>query len=224
MEPIIEEAVRQVLAQTEADAILLFGSYADGRAREDSDVDLFALCPTGGMRTYEAKAFGHRVRCFAYNSAVLESDCSLPRLHIAMEGVPVYDPKGYGALFMEKLNRVLQKLPKTSPEARAVLKNWIRGLEAAAFAGTPESDFTRARLLMRSVEIMFLLNDQLYPSRTLALAIVERDAPEAFGLFQRALARDATEEDVRRWVDAAMERPWPLNSLNHKFGKGGQSG
>lgn len=224
MDPIVEEAVRQVLARTDADAILLFGSRADGRAREDSDVDLFALCPIGGMEVYDAEALGRRVRCYAYNSAILESDCSLPRLHVAMEGVPVYDPKGYGALFLEKLHRALRKLPKTSPEAKAQMKKWISDLEAAAFAGTPESDFIRARLLVRSLEILFLLNDQRYPSKSLAYAILKRDAPEAFRLFRSALAQNATEEDVRRWVEAALYHPWPVNALDYQFERGAQDG
>ncbi len=42
----LDEAVRQIVALAHPRLVILFGSYAEGRAREDSDVDLLVVAET----------------------------------------------------------------------------------------------------------------------------------------------------------------------------------
>ena len=44
----IEEFGRQIGRQFEVERVILFGSYAQGTATEDSDVDLLVVCPFQG--------------------------------------------------------------------------------------------------------------------------------------------------------------------------------
>ena len=44
----IEEFGRQIGSVLHPDKVILFGSYAQGKATEDSDVDLLVICPFQG--------------------------------------------------------------------------------------------------------------------------------------------------------------------------------
>ena len=55
--------------------------------------------------------------------------------------------------------------------------------------------------------------------RKMACLMLERDAPEAFRLYMRAISKNAGKEEVRAWANAALYRKWPVNANDFWFGK-----
>jgi len=50
----IDEIVKAILSAVPALEIYLFGSFANGTAREDSDLDFYVVIPDGGLHAIEA--------------------------------------------------------------------------------------------------------------------------------------------------------------------------
>jgi len=219
---VVREAARKMLElmeATEVEALILFGSRADGRAGEWSDVDFYAFHREGGHRVWRTEALGREVRCFSYNAAVLKTECTLPEFSVVKIGIPVYDPYGMGALFLEKIKKGRENAPRMPEEAKRRLRAWIESMLSAAFLGTPEANYLRLRATVRCLEALFLLSGQIYPGEKMACMMLERDAPEAFRLYMRAISKNAGEEDVRAWANAALYRKWPVNAVDFWFGK-----
>ena len=58
----IENFGRQIGSEFHADRVLLFGSYADGSATEDSDVDLLIILPFEGKSIHQSVAMRMKLR------------------------------------------------------------------------------------------------------------------------------------------------------------------
>ena len=54
MKKYIQQMVKRIATQFQPDKIILFGSHACGKARQDSDVDLLVVMPVSGSRREKA--------------------------------------------------------------------------------------------------------------------------------------------------------------------------
>lgn len=217
MDDVVEEALRAVRAMSDVDTVILFGSRAEGRATEHSDVDLFAFRSDGDYCLLETTALGRDVRCYVYNSAVLSTACSLPCFYVAFPGIPIYDPNKLGAEFLAKVERAIQSIPPSTPQIKEHIRHFYRSALDTAFLGTPKSDFMRLRLLTRGPDILFALNDFLYCGKKRALAVLRRDEPKVYEIFAKALSPAATKEDVTLWAQTVLYRKINLDLWNSDF-------
>ena len=58
----IEEFGRQVGCEFGAEKVVLFGSYAQGTATDDSDVDLLVICPFQGKSVHQSVKIRMKLR------------------------------------------------------------------------------------------------------------------------------------------------------------------
>ena len=109
LQDIDESHLRQVASRYELDLVVLFGSYAKGRARPDSDVDLavHTTRPDYGARDPDAEALWEMELFAALGEAVpapegidlvmLNRAESTLQFQIASDGIPLHkaDPLGF---------------------------------------------------------------------------------------------------------------------------------
>jgi Nucleotidyltransferase domain. len=213
--PAVDTAISELKRLLPVDALILHGSFADGTFTDASDIDFLALCSEGGASLCTAKAEGYLVRCHTLNSAILQTDCNMPqilKLTVA-RGVIVYDPEGKGKLLMDKLEMLKESLPKIPQVTKDAASKWAEEMFVQSLPDTANGNCCRMRLLLRSLDVIFLMNDQYFTGRKHAIGILKRDAPEAFDIYMKALSDDADEQDLRRWVDAVVYQRWDLHSL-----------
>ncbi len=98
-------------------AVVLFGSRARGEAGESSDWDLLVLARDLSERAFERhlslKAmlpplWRGQVTLLAKTPSEFEAYLPDVYLDIALDGVILYDPEGYAALRLARLNRLIQ--------------------------------------------------------------------------------------------------------------------
>jgi predicted nucleotidyltransferase len=70
---IIKESILQVVP---AEAIYLFGSYADGTSREDSDLDIYVVVPDD---TEDIRDLHGDIRCLLWDKKIKELDLLIGR-------------------------------------------------------------------------------------------------------------------------------------------------
>lgn len=71
----IEEFGQQIGQQFHAERVILFGSYAQGTATEDSDVDLLVICSFEGRSVDQSVKIRMELRpCFAVDLIVRTAD------------------------------------------------------------------------------------------------------------------------------------------------------
>lgn len=58
----IERLCSQIVRNFQPEKIILFGSYADGKPNEDSDIDLLIILPFSGRHTEQAVKIRQRIK------------------------------------------------------------------------------------------------------------------------------------------------------------------
>jgi predicted nucleotidyltransferase len=119
--PVIESLRRAFRNEPSVGAAILFGSYARGEARPDSDVDLLVhfrtradLMHLEALRERLTRRVGHDVDL--YSDDELGSQ-PVAMLRIATEGRPVIDREGYWI-------RLRRRLPQLQRSAAATVAVW----------------------------------------------------------------------------------------------------
>ncbi|MDR1452861.1 MAG: nucleotidyltransferase domain-containing protein [Candidatus Margulisbacteria bacterium] len=97
----IDLITNSVIASTPAEAIYLFGSYAGGQPRDDSDLDIYVVVPDAETDTVE---LGAKIRATLYKKKTIPLDLLIGRKSvferrkaelsleniIATEGIKIY--------------------------------------------------------------------------------------------------------------------------------------
>lgn len=98
------DAARRICEQIRPEKILLFGSYASGRPRKDSDIDLLIVWDTDGTRTQRYQAVSRAIGARRYPvDIVIKTPAQMrrrahwvdPFFHEVMtKGIVLYDRDG----------------------------------------------------------------------------------------------------------------------------------
>lgn len=110
-------ALKQHLG-SELVAVVLFGSHARGDAREDSDWDVFVIAkhlPSGLfergqiLRSWLPPSCRARVSLVAKTPAEFEADIPSLWLDLALDGIVLYDSRGYATERLGRLRRLIER-------------------------------------------------------------------------------------------------------------------
>jgi hypothetical protein len=85
-----------------------------------------------------------------------------------------------------------------------MLRAWARKMLARVRLGDIEAQYRRHWLLYQLLEDYFALRGQWYRGPKRALAALQLDAPAAFTAFERALAPDASLDELEALVDQVV--------------------
>ena len=181
-----EQVVNYLIESYKPNAIILYGSFADGSANENSDFD--ALVITDHIRKHDAS-----VIC----GTVL--DVSLYPLEAFQS---VYDPKDFVQIFDGKiildrygiaerlqkqvLEYIAQTPAKTEDEIRQEV-DWCDKMLSRTVRKDTEGFYRWHWLLCDSLEIYFDIKHLFYHGPKKAIRQMEQSDEEAFELYSRAL-------------------------------------
>lgn len=203
----IVSAVFQRFHPSRVRAISLFGSRADGRSEETSDVDVVVLLDAA-----------EREQIICYENGLYYNLLGLPRRIFFSEELnaevrwfygmePLYDPFGEGKRIKEMTDQFVvtqnRSLPRPDNACRETVLAYLKSSEGN---DTPAA-LSRNWLLFKSPALLAAYNGYLCVGEKKILDILLRDSPEAAGKFALALLPGSDQEYLRDWVTAAFSGP-----------------
>ena len=205
----IPAAIRQYLLQTyQPEAILVYGSFADGSAGENSDFD--ALVIARGEKRHDASVVGGIVLDVFVVPPEFFAGAYDPEEFIQLaDGKILLDKNGTADRLQRQIcDHLARWTPKTDAELWQELE-WCRKMIARTQRGDAEGYYRWHWLLTDSLEIYFDVQRRYYRGPKKALRQLAQEAPQAYCLYTQALQtldRDA----LTRWIDfLSAQRPVP---------------
>ncbi len=206
MEP-SEKVIGYLMESYQPNAIILYGSFADGSANAHSDFD--ALVIADHIRTHDASTIGDTVLdVFVYPTETFESDFDPEAFVQIFDGRIILDKFGIAARLQRQILDHLDRTPKkTDDEIRQAL-DWCEKMVARTARGDAEGLYRWHWLLTDSLEIYCDLRRLRYFGPKKALRQMEHSDAEAFRLYSRAL-RAPDREALSAWIDCLKRRSRP---------------
>lgn len=180
-------------------ALIVYGSYADGTNNPGSDFD--ALVITADHAIFHDVSFvdGVQLDVFVYPAAHFDGDFDCDSFAQISDGHILMDTRELAAQLQARVLRHLDSLPgKTPAEIRADVE-WCRKMFLRTRRCDAEGVFRWHWLLTDSLEIFCEASGHAYRGPKKALRWMEREYPEAFRLYAKALA-ELSEDSLERWI------------------------
>jgi predicted nucleotidyltransferase len=189
------EIIRVLCDQHQCHTVLLYGSRARNQARPGSDWDVLGIRKTGEpVRDVRQlgdgwlDAFVHPESHFAKLD-----DGSLRFVNAKV----LVDKEGFAGKLLARVAAFEAAGPKAlRPEDDATLRAWYPKMLDRIMRDDTEARYRRAWLLYDSLEAYFRLRHRWYRGPKQSLAYLEKEDPHAYHAFERALAPDATLDDL----------------------------
>ncbi len=179
-------------------AIILYGSFADGSANENSDFD--ALVIAEHQKTHDASVIGGTVLdVFVYPAEVFQKAYDPEDFVQVFDGKIILDKTGTAHQLQERVLDYIAQTPlKTADEIQQEL-DWCEKMLARTLRGDAEGYYRWHWLLCDSLEIYFDVKGLHYYGPKKALRYVAQTDPEAFRLYSLAL-KELSREPLSAWV------------------------
>lgn len=217
-------------------AIMLYGSRADGRARERSDYDLAIIQSPCAADHVKFIHDDMPYSCYFYPPEIVTAEnMTSTTAFFCFRSKPIYDPTGIGTQFARVADEHVERASQTSPERQEQIKNHLaylmqkaKDIDAEAkLAGQKnlanslelksQAEKSRIDCLLLSLDYLFLYHGMPDVGKKKELDVLLRDDPVLFNLFVQAILPDATFDDAYAWFEAAKQEPFKANSLNVEF-------
>jgi hypothetical protein len=199
----LHELRRHFVEGQGAHTLLLYGSRARGDASQESDWDVVAVRDEGESLR-EARPFcGAWLDAFVHPAAHFDAlDEGSLRFR---GGTLLHDARGFGQALLARLDDLERAGPKPLPaDEEQVIRVWYPKMLARAARDDVEGRYRRAWLLFDALEAYFKLRNQFYRGPKESLRWLARHAPESHRAFARALAPDASHDDVAALVACVL--------------------
>lgn len=181
------------------EALILYGSYADGTAGEGSDFD--ALILTDHPAQHDVSVVdGTQLDVWVYPVDYFAKDDALAEAVTILDGVILHDPQGIGAALKARVQAYWAAKPGKSAEENEASVSWCRKMLARTERADAEGFFRWHWLLTDSLEIACDLLHQPYRGPKKALRWLESEHPQVHATYRQALA-SFNREALRAWID-----------------------
>ncbi len=180
------------------DAIVVYGSYADGSADQNSDFD--ALVVAESEKTHDSSVVdGVILDVFIYPEKTFRSEYDPEEFVQIWDGKIILDKNGAAALLQKRVCEHIARAPrKTEEEIRQEI-DWCDKMAQRTARGDAESFFRWHWLLHDSLEIYCDVKGLYYYGPKKALRLMERTDAEAFALYSEAL-KVFERERLAEWI------------------------
>ena len=180
-------------------AIILYGSYADDSANENSDFD--ALVIAGHAEKHDAAVIGQTVLdVFVYPPAYFRKDFDPAAFVQIYDGKIVLDRDGTAERLRQKVrDSVDHRPPKTDEEIRQEV-GWCEKMLSRTVRGDAEGYYRWHWLLLDSLEIYCDIRHRFYFGPKKTLRRMEQTDAEAFRIYTRAL-KEMNREYLSEWTE-----------------------
>ena len=180
------------------DAIIVYGSFADGSAGAHSDFD--ALVIAGDARKHDASVVaGTVLDVFVYPAQMFRGDYDPEEFVQVYDGKILLDRSGLAKRLRRRVLEYIEKTPaKADGEIRQAL-DWCEKMLARTGRGDAEGFYRWHWLLVDSLEIYFDARGLRYFGPKKALRELQRRDAEGFALYSRAL-RELSRDALAGWI------------------------
>ena len=196
----ISSAVIDYLRQKYSpDAIIAYGSFADGSAGEHSDFDALVIAP--GARTHDSSIVaGTVLDVFVYPPETFADDYDPEEFVQVFDGRIILDKSGIAARLKRRVLDYIASIPKKSADELREEAAWCRKMLARSARGGAEGMFRWHWVLIDSLEIYFDLHGLHYYGPKKALRFMRENDQKAFKAYSRALG-EFSREALCAWIE-----------------------
>lgn len=194
-----EKIVDYLKKTYQPDAIVVYGSFADGSANLNSDFD--ALIIAGEEKTHDSSVVdGVVLDVFVYPAKTFSTDYDPEEFVQVWDGKIVLDEHGIAGQLKAKVLDYIEHLPKKTATEVAQEVEWCEKMLLRTMREDVEGYYRWHWVLCDSLEIYFDIRGLHYYGPKKTLRLMEKSDAEAFGLYAKAL-REFDRESLSAWID-----------------------
>lgn len=194
-----EKIVDYLQKTYQPDAIVVYGSFADGSANLNSDFD--ALIIAGKEKTHDSSVVdGVVLDVFVYPAKTFSTDYDPEEFVQVWDGKIVLDEHGIAGQLKAKVLDYIEHLPKKTATEVAQEVEWCEKMLLRTMREDVEGYYRWHWVLCDSLEIYFDIRGLHYYGPKKTLRLMEKSDAEAFGLYAKAL-REFDRESLSAWID-----------------------
>lgn len=180
------------------DAVIIYGSFADGSANRNSDFD--ALVIADGGKTHDSSVVdGVTLDVFVYPAETFLAEYDPEEFVQVWDGKIMLDEHGIAGRLKEKVLDYIEHMPKKTAEEITQEVEWCEKMLLRTVRGDAEGYYRWHWVLCDSLEIYFDILGLHYYGPKKALRLMEKSDAEAFGVYVRAL-REFDRESLAEWI------------------------
>ncbi|MDO5133607.1 MAG: nucleotidyltransferase domain-containing protein [Eubacteriales bacterium] len=195
---IADRIVNYLKEAYQPDAVIAYGSFADGSANENSDFD--ALVIADHEKAHDSSVIdGIILDVFVYPTQMFRSEYDPEEFVQVRDGKIVLDKSGIAERLQKRVLSYVDSLPqKTTDEIRQEI-DWCEKMLSRTMRDDPEGHYRWHWLLTDSLEIYTDVKRLHFFGPKKALRHMERTDEEAFGIYSKAL-EVFERESLSEWV------------------------
>lgn len=195
----IEQIIDYLIESYKPEAIILYGSFADGSANENSDFD--ALVITDHIRKHDASVICDTVLdVFLYPSDTFQSAYNPNEFIQIFDGKIILDQNGTAEKLQKQVLEYIEQTPAKSEEDIRQEIDWCEKMLSRTVRGDAEGFYRWHWLLCDSLEIYTDIKHLFYHGPKKALRQIEQSDPEAFMLYSQAL-KEMDRNHLSEWIN-----------------------
>ena len=194
-----EKIVGYLKKTYQPDAVIVYGSFADGSANLNSDFD--ALIIAGKEKAHDSSIVdGVVLDVFVYPAETFSADYDSEEFVQVWDGKIVLDEHGIAGQLKAKVLDYIEHLPKKTVTEVAQEVEWCEKMLLRTMREDVEGYYRWHWVLCDSLEIYFDIKGLHYYGPKKTLRLMEKSDAEAFGLYAKAL-REFDRESLSAWID-----------------------
>ena len=194
-----EKIVGYLKKTYQPDAVIVYGSFADGSANLNSDFD--ALIIAGKEKAHDSSIVdGVVLDVFVYPAETFSADYDSEEFVQVWDGKIVLDEHGIAGQLKAKVLDYIEHLPKKTVTEVAQEVEWCEKMLLRTMREDVEGYYRWHWVLCDSLEIYFDIKGLHYYEPKKMLRLMEKSDAEAFGLYAKAL-REFDRESLSAWID-----------------------
>lgn len=194
-----EKIVGYLKKTYQPDAVIAYGSFADGSANLNSDFD--ALIIAGKEKAHDSSIVdGVVLDVFVYPAETFSTDYDPEEFVQVWDGKIVLDEHGIAGQLKAKVLDYIEHLPKKTVTEVAQEVEWCEKMLLRTMREDVEGYYRWHWVLCDSLEIYFDIKGLHYYGPKKTLRLMEKSDAEAFGLYAKAL-REFDRESLSAWID-----------------------
>ena len=180
------------------DAIIAYGSFADGSANKNSDFD--ALVIADKEKTHDSSVIdGIVLDVFIYPSDTFRQNYDPEEFLQVWDGNILLDTNGVAACLQKQVLDYIAHIPRKTVEKISQEVSWCEKMLSRTMREDAEGYYRWHWVLFDSLEIYFDVKGLHYYGPKKALRFLEQTDPEAFRIYTKAL-REFKREYLSAWI------------------------
>ena len=195
----ITDKILAYLKETyQPDAIIAYGSFADGSANKNSDFDALVIANKGKMHD-SSVIDGIVLDVFIYPLDTFQSEYDPEEFVQVWDGNILLDTDGVAACLQKRVLDYIAHIPQKTAEEIEEEISWCEKMLSRTSREDAEGYYRWHWVLFDSLEIYFDVKGLHYYGPKKALRFLEQTDPEAFQIYTKAL-REFKRESLSAWI------------------------